>query len=84
MVKLTAKGRKKLKLAVIYVIAGLAVIFIAIMCILYMYFSGTFLAYKYVLRKILYCLLFLIIFAASWFVNQGTKYISKVISKKRH
>lgn len=79
-----ARRNRKIKQALMYIIVGVIVIFISMMFMCYMYFSGTFLAYKYVLRKILYFLLFVIIIIAFWFVDQGSRYISKVISQKRH
>lgn len=74
--------KKNILRAMLYIVIGTIVEICSISFSLYMYFSATFLAYKYVQRKIIYLLLLIIMIVAAWFIYEGCNYIERRIKRK--
>lgn len=67
----------KRKRAKIYVTCGTIGFAGLIMFAVYMYFSGTFLAGMWLIRKVLYVLTFIGILLCAWLVHEGYTYLKK-------
>ena len=76
MKKRTQRTRNLIK-AIAFVVIGVAIAFGAGFFMGYMYFTGTFLPYKYVLRKILYFLSAVICMGGVALADYGCSYLAK-------
>ena len=69
--------RRKTTRAIMYLFGGSIGFAGLIMFAVYMYFSGTFLAGMWLIRKVLYVLTFIGILLCAWLVHEGYTYLKK-------